>query len=319
MVKSNRNDPQSRGARRNKVASDSAETSVKSRISERACLLGALREYLSRHQCTEVTTPVLRSFGVTDPFIASIAAHSEQHRLGFLQTSPEYAMKRLLCLGSGDIWQLGPVFRGGETGRLHRSEFTMLEWYRCGWALSRLMGELIELVTFAANAMGEVAEEARSQLTGSVGNRTYRSLFEDRFGINPHAVGRERLGELCTRELGSVGQHVDASTGRSGYLDALFSQLIEPTLDSPTFVTEFPREQAALARIAQRRGDTVALRFELYWRGVELANGYDELGDRNMAPCVIVVRTDVQQNHVGCRQQRSQFFGFNQVWWWKIS
>ena len=128
--------------------------------------------------------------------------------------------------------------------------------------------------------MGEVAEEARSQLTGSVGNRTYRSLFEDRFGINPHAVGRERLGELCTRELGSVGQHVDASTGRSGYLDALFSQLIEPTLDSPTLVTEFPREQAALARIAQRRGDTVALRFELYWRGVELANGYDELGDR---------------------------------------
>ena len=266
------------------MTSGSPDQTLKSCIRERACLLGALRGYLSSHQCTEVTTPVLRPFGVTDPFIASISAYNEQNRLGFLQTSPEYAMKRLLCLGSGDIWQLGPVFRSGETGQRHRSEFTMLEWYRCGWTLSQLMDEMIELTTVAATAMGPVADDALGQLTSSSSSsptkRTYRSLFEDRFGINPHAIETARLASLCTKKLGSLGQHIDPSTARSEYHDALFSQLIEPTLESPTFVTEFPREQAALARVAERRGDTVALRFELYWRGVELANGYSELGDQ---------------------------------------
>lgn len=249
------------------------------RLSERAAVLSALRGFLSTHQCTEVTTPVLRPCSVTDPHIESVAAFGGDNLLGFLQTSPEYAMKQLLARGSGDIWQLGPVFRSGESGRLHETEFTMLEWYRCGWRLTDLMEEVVHLARTAADQLGAVADNARKALATLPERRTYRSLFERRFGCNPHVLDTDELRDLCTAELGALAAHIHPATGRSGYLDALFSQLIEPSLQDPTFVTEFPIEQAALARVTVRDGNPVALRFEFYWRGIELANGYDELDD----------------------------------------
>ena len=250
------------------------------RLNERASLLAVMRQYLSGHQCVEVTTPVLRSFGVTDPFIASIAAFHGNKAMGFLQTSPEYAMKQLLCLGSGDIWQMGPAFRGGESGRRHRSEFTMLEWYRCGWSLSQLMEEVLALMNVSSGCLSSVADDVGSMLSASVVHTTYRALFEERFGENPHRLDREALIQLSQQELGSLAEHIHVASGRSGYLDALFSQRVEPELVAPTFVTEFPVEQAALAKVSVREGDRVGMRFELYCRGVELANGYEELGDR---------------------------------------
>jgi lysyl-tRNA synthetase class 2 len=182
----------------------------------------------------------------------------------WLRTSPEYAMKRMLAAGSGDIFELGRVFRAGESGRHHNHEFTMLEWYRTGWSYHQLMDEVAELVRACCPGL-DLSEQRAS----------YRNLFVSVAGLDPFSA---TVNEL---ESYARSRNLDAPKLDHGqWLDLIISHVIQPGLpdDAMTFVFDYPANQAALARI--RAGDPpVAERFELFLGQLELANGYQELTD----------------------------------------
>lgn len=231
----------------------------------RAQLLRALRDFFARRGVLEVETPLLGSGGSTDLHLGSLETQTGDGRSWYLQTSPEFAMKRLLAAGSGSIYQIGRAFRNDESGRLHNPEFTLLEWYRVGWDHQALMNEIDDLLS---DILGEPAAE----------RLTYAELFDRHLALNPHRATKADLGLALARAEIEVAnpESLDCDT----LLQVLMSQVIEPALpsDRPTFVYDFPPSQAALARI--RPGPpSVAERFEVYVRGVELANGYHELRD----------------------------------------
>ena len=242
-------------------------------IHARAQMLTVIRQYFLSRQIIEVTTPVLAANTVTDPNIESLSVATHQGEM-FLQTSPEFAMKRLLAAGSGPIYQICPAFRAGEEGERHNPEFTMLEWYRPNTSLSGLMDELQHLMELLATNFGVVWSVPRRV--------TYHQLFEARFNLNPHQVDVRELLILAHREFPQSVQHLGTAEGAKqldDVRDLLFSQGIEKSLMSPHFVTGFPISQAALAKTGEVDGEDVALRFEMYWCGLEIANAYDELLD----------------------------------------
>ncbi|MBT8062774.1 MAG: EF-P lysine aminoacylase GenX [Gammaproteobacteria bacterium] len=224
-------------------------------------LLQQIRAFFLERGVMEVETPLLSGAGNSDPGIEQFALEAG---VAWLRTSPEYAMKRLLAAGSGDIFELGRVFRDGEQGRHHNREFTMLEWYRCGWTLFQLMDEVGQLVR--AVFCDEPLTETRI---------SYRDLFLAYTGTDPLLCGTAELGERAT-EFGLDVPGLD----RDGLLDLLLSHVIQPKMKTQgmVFVHDYPPSQAALAQI--REGDpAVAERFELFLDGIELANGYHELAD----------------------------------------
>lgn len=230
----------------------------------RAALLAQLRAFFAERSVYEVDTPVLGAFGVTDPHIECLTVERPRQPPRFLQSSPEFAMKRLLAAGSGDIYQLGKVFRAGEEGGRHNPEFTMLEWYRLGYSLTELMDEVRQLVTEVLGARVSVTH-------------TYRDLFRDVLDLDPFTASTDDLAQ-CARN------HIDLATltlDRDDWLDLLMSHCVEPTLRNRgmVFVRDYPPTQAALARCSGEGRDRVAERFELYVDGVEIANGYHELRD----------------------------------------
>lgn len=239
----------------------------------RATLLASVREFFLDQDVLEVTTPVLGNAGVTDPHIDGITAIDGQ-RAFHLQTSPEYAMKRLLAAGSGPIYQVCPAFRGGESGVRHNTEFLMLEWYRPGFTLDELMSEVEALV-------GKLMTTFAIPVAAEFGRCSLASLFLDRYGWNPHTADKQALASAVATlgDASHIDDHDDAGT-TNDFLDYLFATAIEPTLTEPTFIFDYAASQAALAEIGENaNGDRVARRFELVWRGVELANGYQELRD----------------------------------------
>ncbi|HIG41302.1 MAG: EF-P lysine aminoacylase EpmA [bacterium] len=245
-------------------------------LQDRARLMRLVRAFFTARSVLEVTTPSLGSRGATDPHIESMRV-KQGNQAYFLQTSPEFAMKRLLAYGSGAIFQICPAFRGGESGAHHNPEFTMLEWYRPGMGLVELMDEVKDLITGLCREFEQVFEPVESG--------TYRSLFEHQYSVNPHRVSSQQLLEITHSKLpGFAGNaYNEENYEDEGVIDdllgLLFSRGIEPGLLDPQFVTEFPATQASLSKVGQVAGDQVALRFELYWQGLELANGYDELTD----------------------------------------
>ncbi|MFT7684702.1 MAG: lysyl-tRNA synthetase class 2 [Candidatus Azotimanducaceae bacterium] len=218
----------------------------------------------------EVMTPNLGRYGVTSPNIQNIQVQMGE-AFYFLQTSPEYAMKRLLAEGSGAIYQITSAFRGGESGNRHNPEFTLLEWYRPSLNLQGLMEELDELLSELCTCF----QIQRGQATFV----TYRDLFEFRFGENPHQLTLVQSLKLARQHFPNLMSHLNQESGVDDVLDLLFSAGIEPTLIEPHFVYNYPVSQAALAKIGLHCSDKVSLRFELFWKGMELANGYDELKD----------------------------------------
>ncbi len=233
----------------------------------RAAILARIRAFFAARGVLEVETPVLAAATVTEPQLQSFETRytgpGGARRL-YLQTSPEYAMKRLLAAGSGPIWQLARVFRDGEAGRLHNPEFTLLEWYRPGFDHHALMDEVEALV---AELLGLPAGFERIP---------YAELFRRSLDLDPfHAELREL--QACARQRGIDAPPLDS---RDGWLDLLLTHLIEPGLGvaRPVFVHDYPPSQAALARVRPAE-PLVAERFELYIDGIELANGYHELGD----------------------------------------
>jgi len=232
-------------------------------------MLARTRAFFERRQVMEVETPVLSAAGTTDVNIHSLSTRvAGQPGSLYLHTSPEFPMKRLLAAGSGAIYQIARVFRDGESGRRHNPEFTMLEYYRLGMDHHRLMDEVQELM---GELLGDGAEPLQCQ------RLTYREAFMQAVGLDPMVAGRQDLLDALARhQVELPGEPLtDAQLS-----DLLMGTLVSPGLgrDQPCFVYDFPEDQAALARI--RPGNPpVAERFELFYRGMELANGFHELCD----------------------------------------
>ncbi len=215
-------------------------------------------------------TPLLRPFGSSEVHLESLSLEQ-----GYLQTSPEYAMKCLLAESGQSLYQICPAFRGGETGERHRVEFQMLEWYRVGYLLPELMQDLEALLGRAHAALAREHPVIPIQLPAT--RVTYKSLFQDRYGLCPHSAQEDELRRLCHKA--SVA-HLGENAQRADLLDALFSLGVEPELHETTIVHDFPACQAALAEVREDEdGCEVANRFELYQAGMEIANAYQELTD----------------------------------------
>jgi len=248
---------------------DFAPTATLAQLERRAAALASVREFFAVRAVMEVDPPALINAPVTD-----VNLHSARVQLPgpdpaatyALHTSPEYAMKRLLAAGSGDIYFLGHVFRGAERGRLHNPEFTLIEWYRRGFTLAQLMQEVAQLIERLCRRRFE-AEHI-----------TYRAAFEREVGFDPLAAPDEVLRDAAAR-LG-LPEAALATCTRDELLDLIMGAAVGPRLGRGrlTFVQGYPASQAALARLDPRDA-RVALRFELYSEGMELANGFDELAD----------------------------------------
>ncbi|HWB13254.1 MAG TPA: EF-P lysine aminoacylase EpmA [Pirellulales bacterium] len=235
----------------------------------RDALLRTLRGFFHARDFIEVETPLLSADVVVDehlePFGVDVPTGPRTRRM-WLQTSPEFAMKRLMAAGGEAIFQVTHAFRQEEQGPLHNPEFTMVEWYRRGDDLAagmRLLGELAETL------LGR----------GEPETMTYRAAFERYAGIDPHATETQDMAQLA-RDRGVAVPESLSQGDRDAWLDLLLVEFVQPHLGRarPTIVYDYPASQAALARV--RPGEPeVAERFELYVDGIELANGYHELLD----------------------------------------
>ncbi len=238
----------------------------------RAQLLQKIRQFFAARAVLEVETPILCSAIGTDPhldFFATENQSSPKQRTLFLQTSPEFAMKRLLAAGSGSIYQICKAFRKGESGRYHNSEFTLLEWYRVGYNLVQLMDEVAELIAILLTDMGLEATQRIS----------YQDLFKQITGLNPLDFS---YADYC----GYAQQHnlIDAENlcgqDHDAWLDFIFSHQIQPNLaqNNLWMVYGYPACLSSLARL-NGSNPLITERVELFLNGVELGNGYHELAD----------------------------------------
>jgi lysyl-tRNA synthetase class 2 len=240
-------------------ASDWQPVMVAEALAARSRLLAQIRGFFAERSVLEVETPLLCAGTITDPNIDPMALDGR-----WLQTSPEYAMKRLLAAGSGPIYQVCKAFREGESGPQHNPEFSLLEWYRPGFTLGQLMKEVAELV-------GQVLSSKSAQ------SFSYRELFQHFLQIDPFTIETNELAAFAK-------QRIDVNFAQGNHdlwLNLLLSHLIQPQLVGlgMVFVHDFPPSQAALARLRPGGEQLVAERFELYSDGIELANGYRELTD----------------------------------------
>ena len=244
-------------------------TAALAEIQLRAELLARARAYFAAEQVLEVDTPVLGRAGVTDVQLASIEARvGGQPGSYFLQTSPEYAMKRLLAAGAPDIYQICKAFRDAERGRHHNREFTLIEWYRHGYDADALMDDVQALL---AVLLG-------TERLGRVERIAYANLLARELGVDPHRAPLGDLVAVARARLGGIEMGPEA--GRDAWLDLLMGAVIGPALglDHLVFVHSYPASQAALAR--RQPGDPpTAARFEAYLAGIELCNGFHELSD----------------------------------------
>lgn len=236
----------------------------------RAQLLRQIREFFYLREVLEVETPLLCQTAATDPFIQSMPV--ELSKTYYLQTSPEFAMKRMLAANDVSIYQICKAFRYEEMGRQHNPEFTILEWYRVGFDHHQLMDEMDALLQTTLHSLPAT-------------KITYLELFQSHLGFNPHLVSLKQLEETAEK----LDIRVDKTAlDRDDWLMLLMSHVIEPKLGytAPVMIYDFPESQAALARIRDAdEGEfgeyKVAERFEVYVHGVELANGYHELTQAN--------------------------------------
>ncbi|MDX7992440.1 elongation factor P--(R)-beta-lysine ligase [Xenorhabdus littoralis] len=239
---------------------------------KRAEILAEIRRFFADRGVLEIETPAMSQATVTDvhlvPFQTQFIGPGAADGLTlYLMTSPEYHMKRLLAAGSGSIYQMGKSFRNEEAGRHHNPEFTMLEWYRPHYDMYRLMNEVDDLLQQILDC-----ESAESL--------SYQQAFIRYLDIDPLTVSKEKLREVAAKlDLSNIA---DQEEDRDILLQLLFVMGVEPQIgiEKPTFIYHFPASQAALAEIS-KEDHRVAQRFEVYFKGMELANGFRELTDSN--------------------------------------
>lgn len=248
---------------------------------QRAQLISNIRQFFASRHMLEVQTPLLSQAGNTDAFLQSVAAqvtYQDRPRTYYLHTSPEFAMKRLLASWQVPIYQICPVFRDNEIGTRHNIEFTMLEWYQPNYSLADMaveVGDLLEILYGHPVVMNHYR---------------YVDAFMDFVGIHPLIASLAAL-QAVAEDKGLVGFDFNSEAScasdskedrRQSWLDLLFSHAVEPNLghDLPTLIIDYPPATAALAKTAlDKEGNVVAKRFELYIKGIEIANAYDELAD----------------------------------------
>ena len=245
-------------------------------LRKRASIIQMIRAFFIKRELLEVETPCLSLGGLTDQHLFCFKTHfvgpeiseSKPEALGvplYLQTSPEFHMKRLLAAGSGSIFQISKAFRNEESGRYHNPEFTLLEWYQVDFDHFQLMDEMEELL--------------KSVLDCATTKRlTYQQVFKQVLNVDPLSASLEVL-KAAGSHL-NLGDVLDNEEDYDTVLQLLFCIAIEPVIanESPCFVYDFPASQAALARISPV-DHRVAERFEVYYKGIELANGFHELSD----------------------------------------
>lgn len=228
----------------------------------RAQFFQKTRSFFIERNYLEVDTPILTRYGISDLYLKQLKTTCSGKPY-YLQTSPEYPMKRLLAAGSGPIFQLAKVFRDDELGRWHEPEFTLLEWYQLNIDHHGLMNEVDDFLQTMLGCPPMVKQ-------------TYQSAFEQACDLNPHIASIDEF-RSCLQRFG-LAEVLKDETDRDQYLFLLMSHIVEPslkTLPYPTALYDFPASQAALAQIHAG----VAARFEVYYQGVELANGFYELTD----------------------------------------
>lgn len=250
-------------------------------LQKRAQILASIRAFFSTRAVVEVDTPMLSASGLTCPEIDSFTVQPSGNlgrpgNTGYLHTSPEFPMKRLIAAGMRDCYQLCHVFRAWESGLQHNPEFMLLEWYRVGWSSQQLMDEVTELILLLFR------EFAPERIPTSVEHKTYQSLFQDFLDVDPLTATSEQLREVAVSRGGTfmLSDLQKGTYQRDDWLSYIMAVFIEPRLPDEvlTFVTEYPISQAALAR-KNPDDERTALRFECYFGGRELANGFDELTD----------------------------------------
>lgn len=245
-------------------------TELSKRLTDRANFLRAIREYFYQQDLLEVDTPILSQYGNPEPallnFVTAYHGPGELYQENlYLITSPEYHMKRLLAQGVKDCYYLGKVFRDGELSSRHNPEYTILEWYRLGFSLSELMDNTATLI------------EDLVKKTIPIERFTYKEAFLHHLGFNPFHYGQKEL-ETILQQNGIMLTFSPRS--QDEVLDLCVTHLLEPAFNpnNLTFLYEYPASQASLAQLKKdKEGDWVGLRYELYWQGLELANGYEEL------------------------------------------
>lgn len=241
----------------------------------RAKLLQRIRQFFDDKGFFEVETPLLSHDTVVDRYLNPIAVSkatvtgsaTNADQQMWLQTSPEYGMKRLVAAGAEAIYQIGKCFRQSEFGDRHNPEFTMLEWYRVGDGLIEGMDLLGELVVQLAD-------------TPPFRCLSYREAFQRHAGIDPFSNEIDRLYR-CAKECSDLEDLEMVESNRDEFLNIILSEKVEPNLggECPEIVFDWPESQAALAVVREESEGRLAERFELYLKGVELANGYHELLD----------------------------------------
>lgn len=235
----------------------------------RAAMYVTIRQFFAERQVLEVQTPVMSQAGNTDIFLQSVASNvtvADHPTTYYLHTSPEFAMKRLLAAWQVPMYQICPVFRDNEIGSRHNIEFTMLEWYRPNFSLDELAKETNDLVS-AVLGYPVIFDHYR-----------YVDAFMDFVKIHPFNASCDTLKAIAKDN----GLNIDLGEDHQGWLDLLFSHLVEPNLGKalPTLIYDYPVATAALAKtVTDKDGNRVARRFELYINGLEIANAYDELAD----------------------------------------
>lgn len=239
---------------------------------KRAAILADIRRFFADRGVLEVETPAMSQATVTDvhlvPFQTQfVGPNAADGMTLYMMTSPEYHMKRLLAAGSGPIYQLGRAFRNEEAGRHHNPEFTMLEWYRPHYDMYRLMNEVDDLLQQVLDC-------------DSAETLSYQQAFQRHLEIDPLSADKAQLREAAAKlDLSNIA---DTEEDRDTLLQLLFTFGVEPHIgrEKPAFVYHFPASQAALAEISTE-DHRVAERFEVYFKGIELANGFRELTDSN--------------------------------------
>ena len=233
-------------------------------LRSRASCLAAARTFFSQRDLLEVDCGALVRSPPIDSNIDVMSVSVTPHETGYLHTSPEYAMKKLLSEGIGDIFYLGHVFRKEESGPRHNPEFTMAEWYRVGFSLPEMIQETCEFIAL---------------FTGSLPLRilSYREAFQHYVRID---YTKDPLLDAAKNHRIDLPEDAHLWS-RDELLDLLLSHIIEPKLGQKemTILTDYPPNQAALACLTTKNGELVAERFEIYIQGLELANGYHELSD----------------------------------------
>jgi len=256
-----------------------------SNLKKRALLLKDLRQFFDERLFTEVQTPVLSRDSIIDrhldPIEVNMQLPGESVATWYMQTSPEQSMKRLLCTGIGSIYQVGPVFRAGECGRFHNPEFTMAEWYDVGADLSKGLELLDQLLM-------------RLLGTRSATRIRFEDAFRDATGLDIFEMKADDFGRWAVQS-----GLVDSETWSSDWdewVNLIFSDRVQSTLgmESPVLVTHFPASQAALARVCETDVRT-AERYEAFYRGVELANGYHELMDADQLQARSIIANQQRQ------------------------